>query len=211
MSWLFARPPVLVRWLLPQALWSMPTASQSVYLTFDDGPDPTATPFVLDCLRQYGAKATFFLLGRNAERYPDLVQRILDEGHAIGNHGYNHLSGWAHPFDRYLADVKKAEKSIPSNLFRPPYGRITRSQCRNMSKSYKVVMWDVMSYDFHPGYDAKQCVRNVLDYTRAGSIIVFHDNPKAYDNLLTALPMCLEAFGKMGWQCRALELGSATD
>jgi peptidoglycan/xylan/chitin deacetylase (PgdA/CDA1 family) len=180
-------------------------------LTFDDGPDPSVTPFVLDCLQRHGAKATFFLLGRNAERYPDLVRRILDEGHAIGNHGYSHLNGWTHSVDRYMADVQAAEKSIPSRWFRPPYGRITWQQYRRLSRTFKVVMWDVMSYDFHPQHDADRCVRNVLSNAQAGSIIVFHDSPKAFENLLTALPRCLEAFARKGWQCHALELGSATD
>ncbi|MFM7079087.1 MAG: polysaccharide deacetylase family protein [Bacteroidota bacterium] len=192
---------------MPRAVWSLALEGNppSVYLTFDDGPDPTVTPFVLDCLQQHHAKATFFLLGRNAERYPELVQRIIDEGHAIGNHGHSHLSGWTSSFSSYLADVKAAEKSISSKMFRPPYGHITWPQYRRLSKTFKVVMWDVMSYDFHPGLDADQCMTNVLQNTRPGSIIVFHDNPKASKNMLIALPKCLKEFEKKGWQSCALD------
>jgi peptidoglycan/xylan/chitin deacetylase (PgdA/CDA1 family) len=208
MDWFMVRPPLLARKILPEAVWSLSSEIKppSVYLTFDDGPDPSVTPFVLDCLRKHNAKATFFLLGKNAEQQPDMVRRILDEGHAIGNHGHSHLNGWTHSCSSYMADVQAAEKSISSKMYRPPYGRITWPQYRQLSKTFKVVMWDVMSYDFHSRHDADRCVKNVLTNTRPGSIIVFHDNPKAFKNLLTALPRCLEEFEKKGWQCRALEL-----
>lgn len=187
-----ARTPALIKPLLREFTWQMAGTGRSVYLTFDDGPIPEVTPWVLDTLASYGARATFFCLGRNVQADPGLFERIRHEGHSVGNHTYNHLNGWNTPARAYLRDVLLCQAITGTRLFRPPYGRITRQQSGALGKHFSLVMWDVLSGDFDTTIDGERCLRNVVDHTTPGSIIVFHDSLKAEDRLRYALPRVLD-------------------
>ncbi len=179
----------------------------AVYLTFDDGPHPKATPFVLEQLAQHGAKGTFFCIGRNVHSWPQIYQRILDEGHTVANHTEEHLNGWKHENRVYLSNIVKAAKVIDSRLFRPPYGRIKISQAKRLSRArqpWKIYMWDVLSGDFDQSLSPEQCLRHVIDHIRPGSIVVFHDSAKAFERLKVALPGVLEFCKEKNWQVKAL-------
>jgi peptidoglycan/xylan/chitin deacetylase (PgdA/CDA1 family) len=183
------------------------TASPAVYLTFDDGPHETATPFVLDTLKQYNVKATFFCIGKNVVAHPDIYNRILQEGHAVGNHTHNHLNGWKTPTASYLNNISLAEGVIDSKLFRPPYGKITFNQSKYLRKAvpaWTIIMWDVLSGDFDVDITPEQCLKNVTDKIEPGSIVVFHDSAKAWDRMSYALPKVLEYCKSKGWQVAAL-------
>jgi len=190
----FTRPPWIIRKLFPELIWTIPNDENRVFLTFDDGPDPEATPWVLDLLGKHDAKATFFCLGRNVEKYPELFQRIQDEGHAVGNHTYSHLDGWRTRNRDYFADIEQADKLIGSNLFRPPYGRITPSQIRVLKTKYKIVMWDVLSGDFDLKITTEKCIKRTEKYTKSGSILVFHENRTQKDFLEYLLSKISEKF-----------------
>jgi len=181
--------------MFPNRVWSIDTVERNIYLTFDDGPHPVATAFVLDELKKYNAKATFFCIGKNVESNPGLYNRIIAEGHQTGNHTHNHLNGWTTADEVYLDDVRLAARSIQSALFRPPYGRIRSRQVRRLNE-YKIVMWDVLSGDFDLRISKEACLQNVLENTAPGSIVVFHDSEKAWDNLQYSLPQVLEHFSK---------------
>lgn len=183
-------------------IWRMPNTDKTIYLTFDDGPHETATPFVLETLAKYQAKASFFCIGKNVRLNPHIYQRILAEGHAVGNHTEHHLNGWHTPSIEYLANIKKAEEVIQSNLFRPPYGRIRRSQAKELDK--KIIMWDVLSGDFDLLLTPEGCLAYVIKHTEAGSIVVFHDSAKAFTKMQYALPKMLDYFTKQGFQFKAL-------
>lgn len=199
------RVPGLLRRLFPEILWSMPPGEKKLYLSFDDGPTPVITEKVLDILAAHGAKATFFCIGRNAERHPGILQRILDEGHAVGNHTYSHLKGWYSTNRAYFDDIRLCAQFVPSALYRPGYGMITPSQVRHLRKQYQIVLWDVMSYDFDPKTSPEACLRNVLRYARPGSVIVFHDSVKASEKVLYALPRVLETFEGKGVGFEAIQ------
>jgi len=181
--------------MYPDRVWSIDTKEKKIYLTFDDGPHPVATPFVLDELKKYNARATFFCIGKNVENNPELYARILAEGHQTGNHTQNHLNGWKTADEAYLSDVRLAARNIQSTLFRPPYGRIRSRQARRLNE-YKIVMWDVLSGDFDLTITKEACLQNVLKFTSSGSIVVFHDSGKAWDKLRYSLPLMLEHFSK---------------
>jgi peptidoglycan/xylan/chitin deacetylase (PgdA/CDA1 family) len=202
------KTPWWLRKLYPTLTWQMPGEEKSLYLTFDDGPHETATPFVLDCLKQYEAKATFFCIGKNVQQYPDIYRRILDEGHSIGNHTHNHLNGWKTKDKAYIEDIRQAANYIDATLFRPPYGRITRFQANFLQQvarpAYKVVMWSVLSGDFDTKLAPQQCLNNVILNTEPGSIIVFHDSTKAWDRMQYALPKVLNHFTQQGYTFRNL-------
>ena len=173
-----------------------------VYLTFDDGPDPEVTPFVLDLLKQYEMQATFFCIGKNVVAHPEVYARILREGHRTGNHTHHHLNGWKTDDAMYFSDISEARAVIDSDLFRPPYGRISRSQLRRLQTgpdAMRPVMWSVLSGDFDPKISSIRCVRNVVDHARPGAIITFHDSQKAFPVLREALPVILDVFRKKGW------------
>jgi peptidoglycan/xylan/chitin deacetylase (PgdA/CDA1 family) len=201
--------PLLLRWLQPQGLiWHgrQSRDTRAVYLTFDDGPHPDVTPQVLDMLRQYDARATFFCVGQNAERYPELFSRLKKEGHEVGNHTHRHKDGWKTDIWQYLGDVEEAGKLIKSSLFRPPYGHVTRAQAKQLQHlGYTIIMWDVLTGDFDAIRSAEACFRTIEKFAKPGSIIVFHDSLKAKDRMLPALKMALEYFRHKGWQPKALD------
>lgn len=195
----FVKTPQFFRSIYPELVWLSPNENNEIYLTFDDGPVPGATDWVLDTLKRYGAKASFFCVGENIEKQPDLYQRILNEGHTAGSHGYAHLSGWKTKNEIYLRDINKAGALSQTNLFRPPYGRIKRSQARQLSKDYRIIMWDILSGDFDQKISAEQCIKNVVKHSQPGSIVVFHDNLKSIDKLKIALPVVLEKLKSSGF------------
>lgn len=187
---------VKTNWLLrnlyaPGLTWSMPTHKRSVYLTFDDGPHPAITPFVLDALALHNAKATFFCIGNNVEKNSEVYTRLLSEGHSVGNHTYNHINGWKANTHDYISEVSRTASLVHSHLFRPPYGRISRAQARLLRQHYRIVMWDVLSADFDEKISAERCFNNVIKNVRSGSIVVMHDSEKAFPRLEHALPKVL--------------------
>lgn len=198
------RPPLLVRAIWPGLLWRIPTTDRVVYLTFDDGPEPTVTPWVLDQLAAHGAKATFFCIGRNAQARPDLLERIRMEEHTVGHHTYGHSNGWQTPSRSYYRDVLNGAKCTGGPLFRPPYGRLRPAQAHMLRKHYTVVMWDVLSGDFDTRMDGAECARRTLQHLRPGSIVVFHDSVKAAPRLQVALPLVLASLRDQGYTMAAL-------
>lgn len=194
------QPAVYLRWLYPRALWRMDRHERAVYLTFDDGPIPEATPFILDVLKEHGVKATFFMVGDNVRKYPDLYQRVLDEGHQVGNHTHNHISGLRRSLHEYSYNVEKANAYIKSNLFRPPHGWMRIPQYALLRRKYKVVMWDLVTRDYSKWMTAENVISNVKRYARNGSIITFHDSLKSIDKLRTALPESIKWLKEQGYE-----------
>ena len=182
----------------------MDPKEHAVYLTFDDGPIPEATPFILDTLRHYGVKATFFMVGDNVRKYPELFERVKAEGHRIGNHTMNHFSSFRHWTTTYVINVYQANEYLHSNLFRPPHGWMRHSVYYWIKKYYRVVMWDVVTRDYSNRLTDQDVVANVKEYTRNGSIITFHDSLKSIDKLQTALPESLEWLKEQGYEFRTL-------
>ncbi len=202
-----ANSPYWLQWLYPSLTWHKSRKEKSVYLTFDDGPIPVVTPFVLNTLKTFNAKATFFCIGDNADKFPGVYADILAGGHAVGNHTHNHLKGWNTSTPDYLSNIQKCSGLIQSNLFRPPYGRIKKSQISAIRSSFpetEIIMWDVLSGDFDTDLSHEKCTQNVLKYTRNGSIIVFHDSEKAFDRLRYTLPAVLETLAQKGFSFRTL-------
>ena len=196
-------PKFIIR-LFRHLEWHFSRNEKAIYLTFDDGPTPGITEEVLDLLKSYNAKATFFCLGRNVERNPKVYKRILNDGHSVGNHTYSHLRGWKTPIKSYIHDTHLARTIIDSKLFRPPYGRIRRLQARLLSKEYRIIMWDVLSHDYNQKLPVTWCLKYVLKNTRKGSIVVFHDSEKAAKNMLYVLPRLLEHFSSQGFTFKAI-------
>ena len=249
--------PKFIQWLYPERIWAFPLDRNSVYLTFDDGPIPEVTPWVLDELKKHNAKATFFCIGDNVQKNPEVFRRIISEGHSVGNHTFNHLNGWKTETSEYVENVEKAgrqmwddgrqmtddgsrmsederrksgdseintsKESIIVNLqssitnrqssivnrkslFRPPYGRITSKQAKILQKKgFKIVMWDIISYDYDENVSEEKCIQNVLKNIKPGSIVVFHDSLKAEKNLRYVLPKVLEFISKNGWKCSSIQ------
>ncbi len=193
------KSPQIIKALYAQLIWDIPNTENKIYLTFDDGPIPEVTEWTLDILKQYGVKATFFCLGCNVEKHPKIYQRILDEGHAVGNHSFSHPSGWKTENEDYFVDIEKSSKCVNSKLFRPPYGRITKAQAKHLNAAYSIIMWDVLSGDFDEKTTPEKCLNNVLKHTKSGSIIVFHDSLKAKQNLTYALPKSIEELKSKGF------------
>jgi len=208
MFYLINTPWWVKQWLYPGYLWSMPPDQKKIYLSFDDGPHPAATPLVLDILQQYHAKASFFCIGKNVAAHPDIYARILNEGHVTGNHSFDHLNGWKTADDVYLDNIKKAAVYIDSSLFRPPYGRITRFQGQLLKEKMRarIVMWSVLSADFDTRITPEKCWKNVKGATRNGSIVVFHDSEKAMPRMEYALRQTLEWFSKKGFAFERLPI-----
>ena len=199
-----AHTPTVVQRLFGQFMWRGRDHDRRVYLTFDDGPIPEVTPWVLDTLARFGAKATFFCVGENVQRYPVLFARVRAQGHAVGNHTFNHVSGWSTEVADYVANVAACDRLVGSPLFRPPYGRISPRKALALRRDYRIVMWDVLSGDFDPGLTGEECAANVLGHASPGSIIVFHDSLKAEANLRLALPRVLSALARQGYRFDAL-------
>ena len=197
--------PEWVTRLFPDAIWLIPTGEKVVYLTFDDGPIPEVTPKVLDILNEKGIKATFFCVGENVYKYPELFNRIKKEGHSVGNHTYNHLQGLKCSAKDYWANIEKANELIRSNMFRPPHGWLKRIQYWSIIRKYKLVMWDVISCDYDTRLTPNQCFHNVIDFVRDGSIITFHDSLKAEKNVLEALPKTIDYLAAEGYSFRKIE------
>lgn len=204
----FVRTPYIIKKLFPDILWEMPEVNNKIYLTFDDGPHPEMTPWILNYLKIHDAKATFFCLGKNAEKYPGLVQQIKDYGHTVGSHGYAHLNGWATGNAAYLKDVEMAEQVLSdknnTRLFRPPYGRIRLSQLRQISA--RVVNWSLMPGDFDAGISSEKCHQRLSENVRSGDIICLHDSEQAARHLRYCLPKWLAFFDNKGLKSEALPL-----
>lgn len=210
---MLAKIPFLLKFLLPNRLWNLPREEKAIYLTFDDGPIPEVTPWVLEQLRHYNAKATFFCIGDNLRKHPEVLQQILAEGHKLGNHTFNHLNGWRTSSNRYLQNVLQAQAELeryknagnPSRLFRPPYGKIREKQVQLLKEqNFRVVMWEVLSKDYDQRLSPEKCLQNVIRNAGPGSIIVFHDSLKAERNLKATLPRVLEHYSRQGLEFRAL-------
>ncbi len=205
----FVKAPWWLKKIYPDRIWQMPDAEKVIYLTFDDGPHPAATPFVLEQLNKFNAKATFFCIGKNVLEHFDVYERLINEGHAVGNHTHNHLNGWKTNDASYIENIKEAKKYIDSNLFRPPYGRITKFQSSvlgNSDPDLKIIMWSVLSGDFDKELTPRKCLENVLKKSGSGSIIVFHDSEKAFDKLKYVLPETLLYFSEKGYKFKKIVL-----
>lgn len=201
------KTPRVLKAIYNRCIWHINEHANSVYITFDDGPHIAVTTFVLEELKKYDAKATFFCIGKNVEEHPEVYQRILDEGHAVGNHTHNHLNGWKTNNFIYFKNIKLAAQRIESNMFRPPYGRISLNQAMGIERMFpkmKIIMWDVLSGDFDMMLEPAACLDNVIRSTQPGSIIVFHDSAKAWDRLQYTLPAFLKYCHQKGWQMKKL-------
>lgn len=202
------KTPGWLKLLYPGLIWDLYDQGHKIYLTFDDGPVPGSTAFVLGELNKFGAKATFFCVGQNVSRNQDLYHQIAEEGHSWGNHSYNHLNGWKTPDSEYLENISKCQQLLKDGnqkpMFRPPYGRIRRSQIRRLKEQYRIVMWDLLTGDFDIGMSPEKCLQNSIRLTRPGSIVIFHDSQKAWLNLKFVLPRYLEHFNQLGFEFAAL-------
>lgn len=196
--------PQYVQALFPGLTWKMPSGQKTIYLTFDDGPIPEVTPWVLDTLRQYNAKATFFCVGDNVKKYPEIYDQVKADGHSVGNHTLNHLSGWSTENISYFHNIRHCARIVHSGLFRPPYGKLRPSQIQFLSRHYHIIMWDVLSADFDADISPEDCFQNVIQNADQGSIVVFHDSLKAATNLRYALPLVLNHFTVLGYTFSAL-------
>lgn len=198
------QPPRIYRALFPGAIWRIPSDEKCVYLTFDDGPVPRITPWVLELLDTYRIKATFFCVGDNIRKYPDIYRMITEKGHRVGNHTFNHIQGIRFPTKNYLANIEKAREYIQSDLFRPPHGHMRLPQVLRLRKIYRIIMWDVVTRDYSPHVTPSGVFNIVKNYTRNGSIIVFHDSVKAEANLREALPRSIEWLQEQGYRFKLL-------
>ena len=205
------------RVIFPSLLWNFDLKEKTIYLTFDDGPIPEITPWVLSRLKEYNAKATFFCIGKNISKNISIFNQILNDGHSVGNHTYNHLNGWKTPSDDYIKNVLQAEKVIKpllstaiksgtnKKLFRPPFGKITPGQIKKLEKlNFKIVMWDVISEDYDQNKKPQRCFEDVMNYSKPGSIVVFHDSVKAFSNLQKILPEVLKYYSEKGYEFKGL-------
>ncbi|WP_435135058.1 polysaccharide deacetylase family protein [Formosa sp. A9] len=201
-----AKAPQFIKGIFHNYVWDMPLLyKKTIYLTFDDGPNPDITPWVLQTLKQYQAKATFFCIGDNAKKYPDVLQQTISDGHSIGNHTFNHLKGWKTDTQTYIENIEMANVILNTKLFRPPYGRITNKQAKILQKQgYTIVMWSIISFDWEADLKEEDCLNNVINHAKDGSVIVFHDSYKAAKNMQYALPKVLDFFSKKGYQFKGL-------
>ena len=199
------KTPKFIQSLFPNFIWKIPSNEKVIYLTFDDGPIPEVTPWVLETLKKFNAKATFFCVGENVKRNPEVFQEILSEGHSVGNHTYNHLNGWATDNIPYFHNIRHCANLVKSTLFRPPYGKLMPKQAQFLQRHYRIIMWDVLSGDFDPKISQEQCLNNVKMKTKPGSIVVFHDSLKAFEKLQFVLPQVLQYFSEKGYRFEALQ------
>ena len=205
------KTPWLLKKLYPELIWNIKPTNRCIYLTFDDGPIPIVTTHILNILKQYNAKATFFCIGDNVNKHPDIFKQVMADGHAIGNHTYNHLKGWKTGNKTYLDNFLMANQVLDTPLFRPPYGRIKKQQLNDLQAArpeINIIMWDVLSGDFDIDLNPEDCLNNVLKHTEAGSVIVFHDSLKAFERVKYVLPKAMEAWSKAGYEfCSLANLG----
>jgi peptidoglycan/xylan/chitin deacetylase (PgdA/CDA1 family) len=197
------KSPLLLKWYYPSLTWNKARSKKAIYLTFDDGPIPDVTDFVLKTLREQNVKATFFCIGDNIRKHPKIFKQLLDDGHLVGNHTFNHLKGWKTDDLSYIENFELCQKLTNSQLFRPPYGRIKKSQIKEIKQRYPsmdIIMWDVLTGDFDLKLSPEACYQNVVKHTENGSIIVFHDSLKAFDRLQYALPKCIGYFKSKGYK-----------
>ena len=199
------QPSKWLRWLYPKALWRMDENDHSVYISFDDGPIPESTPFLLKTLRDFDVKATFFVVGDNVRKYPDLYQQIVDEGHRVGNHTFNHIGGARHSIRTYEKNVQQCDELIHSDLFRPPHGWMRPTQYHRYKNKYRIVMWDLVTRDYSKLLSPYDVVRNIHRYARNGSIITFHDSLKSIDKLYFALPASLRFLKSQGYKFKVFD------
>ena len=200
------QPPQLIRYLYPSAIWRMDKDERAVYLTFDDGPIPRVTPWVLDVLDRYGIKATFFMVGDNIRKHPDEFRMVVERGHRIGNHTFNHIRGLSYDINSYLENTDKAcRMMMNTNLFRPPHGYMSPKQYAELKKRYKIIMWDLVTRDYNRKFNGEQILQKVKKYARNGSIITFHDSIKSEENLKYALPKAIEWLKEQGYEFKVFE------
>lgn len=200
------KTPEILRPLAKDMIWSLPTETPSLFLTFDDGPIPDITPAVCKILQEYNAKATFFCVGENVKKHPEIYEQVLMQGHSVGNHTFNHLNAWKTDNRSYYKNVFLARDYIDSPLFRPPYGKLTRGQTKRLKEKFDIIMWDVLSGDFDPEVDGKKCAENVIKNAKSGSIIVFHDSIKASSAMLVALPIVLKHFNALNYSFKSIPM-----
>jgi len=197
---LFVKTPKFIRAFFPSLVWRKENSQNNIWLTFDDGPSPQVTPFILKILKEEDVKATFFLVGEHINRYPDLFNKIITDGHVIANHSYSHKCGWVSDKSDYFNDIEKCQKLMPENkLFRPPYGKISPRQIRYLKKKYKIIIWDILSWDFDINSTPKKVKENVLKNTTSGSILVFHNNQKSFKNLTPILKETIQKLKQEGF------------
>ncbi|MBC7884270.1 MAG: polysaccharide deacetylase family protein [Saprospiraceae bacterium] len=199
------KTPPLIKTIFSDLVWNISTGDKEIYLTFDDGPIPELTPWVLDILAKYNFKATFFCVGENVKNHQDLYARILAEGHTTGNHTFNHLNGWHTENEEYIENIAKCDIFVESNLFRPPYGKLKPGQSAAIKGEKTIVMWDVLSGDFDLNISKEKCLQNVIGNYKPGSIIVFHDNIKAEEKLKYVLPLFLDHLSENGFTAKNME------
>jgi peptidoglycan-N-acetylglucosamine deacetylase len=201
------KTPFWLKLLYPKLIWDADTANRCIYLTFDDGPIPIVTPFVLNILKQYNAKATFFCIGDNVRKHPEVFDQLKKEGHAVGNHTFNHLNGWQTDDKTYLDNFLQADKLLDTKLFRPPYGRIKRAQIKLLQQAkpgLQIIMWSALSADFDAAINPETCLANATKNTKAGDIVLFHDSLKARERMEYALPRALEYWTTQGYSFKSL-------
>lgn len=197
---MFVRPPKLIRALFPSLVWKKENSQNNIWLTFDDGPSEEATPFILNILEEEKIKATFFLIGKEIKKYPDLYKKIIANGHIVANHSYSHKNGYLCKNLTYFDDIEKCQELMPNNkLFRPPYGKISRSQIKYLKKKYQIILWDILSWDFSSREIPKKIKTNILKNTSSGSILVFHNNKKSLKNLTPILKETIQELKKRGF------------
>lgn len=199
------QPATWLRWLYPRATWRMDKNEKAVYLTFDDGPIPEATPFILKTLADFNIKATFFMVGDNVRKHPELFKQVVEAGHRIGNHTFNHYGGFKHTVRGYMANTEKADLLLHTNLFRPPHGAMRLPQYYWLGRKYRIVMWDLVTRDYSKWMTAADVVNNVKRYVRNGSIITFHDSLKSIEKLKTALPESIKWLKEQGYEFKVFE------
>ncbi len=201
----FYSPPFWLKAIYPRGLtWSVQTMQREIFLTFDDGPIPVVTPLVLGVLKKYGVKATFFCVGENVQKYPEVFEQVKQDGHAIGNHTFHHVKAWKTDFGAYLSEVEQCNQLVKSKLFRPPHGQINRKLTHEIGKDYKIIMWSVLTADYDKNLSKEQCLTLAVKNTKPGAIIVFHDSIKAWERMEHALPLYIEFCLKEGYSFEVL-------